>query len=66
MLPFFYFSLNTYDMQEFIVDNWVAIAAAALVFGKAIANLTKTEGDNRLFEFLDIAINYFVPPRKRK
>ncbi len=53
-------------MQEFIVDNWVAIAAAALVFGKAIANLTKTEGDNRLFEFLDIAINYFVPPRKRK
>ena len=45
-------------MADFIVSNWYALAAALLVFLKVIANLTYVTWDNRVFEFLDVAINY--------
>ena len=53
-------------MSEFIVSNWYALAVALLVFLKVVANLTYVTWDNRVFEFLDVAINYFVPPKNKR
>ena len=53
-------------MQEFISTWGFEVLAAFLVFCKAVANLTRTEVDNKVFALIDMAIDYLVPPRKRK
>ena len=63
--PFFYLYLNTCIMLEFLYDNALELAVAALAFLKVVANLTRTDVDNKVFAFLDYAIDFVVPPRKK-
>ena len=53
-------------MAEFIANNWLELVTGLLVFLKLVANLTRTEVDNKVFAIIDLAIDYLVPPRKRK
>jgi hypothetical protein len=53
-------------MYEFLYTNAFELVTAFLVFLKVIANLTRTEVDNKVFAVIDLAIDYLIPPRKRK
>lgn len=53
-------------MQDFLVTNWLSIAIAFLAFLKVVANLTRTDVDNKIFSIIDIAIDYLIPPKKSK
>lgn len=53
-------------MKAFFIEHGVELATAFLVFLKVVANLTRTEVDNKVFAVIDLAIDYLIPPRKKK
>lgn len=50
--------------MNFILENWIALTIAFLSFAKVVINLTPSEKDNKVFGYIDDAINYFIKNRK--
>lgn len=53
-------------MKEFVLEFWLELITIVMVALKAVANLTRTEVDNKVFAVIDMVIDYLVPPRKKK
>ena len=53
-------------MVEFILQNWLELLVGVMAFLKVITNLTPTENDNKVFEWIDKIINVFIPNYNKK
>ena len=51
-------------MLEFLSANWAPLLLAFLAFAKVVVNLTPTEKDNKVFEWIDKIIDFFIPNLK--
>ena len=51
--------------MEFLLENWSVLLLALMAFIKIIVNLTPSEKDNKVFEWLDKLINAFIPNLKK-
>lgn len=52
--------------MEFFTEFWLECLMIFLVAAKSVANLTRTDVDNKVFAIIDLAIDYLIPPRKKK
>ena len=52
-------------MNNFILENWIALLIGALAFVKIIVDLTATEKDNKIFGYIDSFISYFLIKKKK-
>ena len=50
---------------NFIKDNWIQLLLGLLGFIKIIVNLTPTEKDNKIFNWIENIIEYFIPNIKK-
>jgi hypothetical protein len=50
---------------SFILTHWAELLLGLLAFLKVIVNLTPTTKDNKIFEWLDNIINFFIPNLKK-
>jgi len=48
-------------MIEFLSANWAPLLLGLLAFAKIVVNLTPTEKDNKVFEWIDKIIDFFIP-----
>ena len=47
------------------MEHWPELLAGLLAFAKIVVNLTPSEKDNKIFEWLDKAFDFFVPNLKK-
>jgi len=52
-------------MNNFILENWIALLIGALAFVKIVVNLTPTEKDNKIFGYIDDLVNFFIKDNKK-
>jgi len=52
-------------MVDFIIENWAALLIGLDAFAKIVVNLTPTEKDNIVFDWMDTQINSIIPDRKK-
>ena len=52
-------------MNNFILENWIALLIGALAFVKIVVNLTPTEKDNKIFGYFDDIVGYFVKDKRK-
>jgi hypothetical protein len=52
-------------MFDFLIENWVPLLIGLMAFLKVIVNLTPSEKDNKIFEWLDKLINLIIPNLKK-
>jgi len=52
-------------MIDFLIENWVPLLIGFMAFLKVIVNLTPSEKDNKIFEWLDKLINLIIPNLKK-
>jgi hypothetical protein len=50
---------------SFLLSHWAELLLGLLAFLKVIVNLTPTTKDNKIFEWLDNIINFFIPNLKK-
>jgi hypothetical protein len=53
------------SFADFILENWGALLFGLLGFIKIIVNLTPSDKDNKVFEFLDKLISFIIPNLKK-
>jgi len=52
--------------MNFITENWLELLIAVMAFAKVVTNLTPSDKDNKIFGWLDTAIDAFIPNYKSK
>ena len=53
-------------MINFIIENWLELLIGLMAFIKVITNLTPTDKDNQVFNWIDKFINVIVPNYNKK
>jgi len=51
--------------MDLIIENWPQILVGLMAFAKIIVNLTPSEKDNKIFEWLDKLVDAIVPNLKK-
>lgn len=51
--------------MEILKENWIEILFAFMAFLKVVVNLTPSEKDNKIFDWLDKLIDLFIPNIKK-
>lgn len=47
--------------MEIIKENWLELLLGLMAFAKIVVNLTPSEKDNKVFDWLDKLIDLFIP-----
>ena len=50
--------------MNFITENWLELLVGIMAFAKVVTNLTPTEKDNKIFDWLDKLIDAIIPNKK--
>ncbi len=53
-------------MIDFIQSNFLELLIAVMALIKVVVNLTPTETDNNVFQWVDKIINVFIPNYNKK
>ena len=51
--------------MEILKENWVELLLGLMAFAKIVVNLTPSEKDNKVFDWLDKLIDVFIPNNKK-
>jgi len=51
--------------METIQNNWLELLLGLMAFAKIVVNLTPSEKDNKIFDWIDKLIDVFIPNLKK-